>query len=110
MQSKDLEIFNEMPFFFWVKDPEGRYIWGNRAITALAKGNIIGKTDSELPWSENAEALRAADNQVLETGETQYLHEYVDESGRGKATLNVCKFIGELDGQRCTFGVSFVIE
>jgi PAS domain-containing protein len=31
MQRKDLEVFNEMPFFFWVKDEEGRYLWVNRA-------------------------------------------------------------------------------
>jgi hypothetical protein len=34
----------------------------------------------------------------------------VDESGQGKATLSVCKFVGELDGKKCVFGVSFVIE
>ena len=110
MQTGELEIFNEMPFFFWVKDPEGRYVWGNRAICELAKGDSIGKTDSELPWAGNAEALTKVDKPVLETGETRFLHEYVDDSGHGKATLNVCKFIGELDGRRCTFGISFIIN
>ncbi len=36
MQMKDLEIFNEMPFLFWVKDEDGRYLWGNKAISQLA--------------------------------------------------------------------------
>jgi PAS domain-containing protein len=110
MRIKDLEIFNEMPLFFWVKDEEGRYIWGNRAISQFAGEEMVGKTDHELPWADQADALRALDKQVLETGKARFLHEYVDESGHGKATLSVCKFVGELDGRKCAFGVSFIIE
>ena len=47
MQIKDLEVFNEMPFLFWVKDEDGRYLWGNRAISQMAKEDVIGKTDYE---------------------------------------------------------------
>ncbi|MGI9404575.1 MAG: hypothetical protein ACR2OF_08740 [Hyphomicrobium sp.] len=43
MQIKDLEIFNEMPFLFWVKEEERRYLWGNRTISQLAKENLVGK-------------------------------------------------------------------
>jgi PAS domain-containing protein len=110
MNAKDLEIFNVMPFLFWVKDEEGRYIWGNRAISEIAKQDIIGKKDAELPWAANAEALRADDKKVLETGKPIFVHEYVDDSSRGKITLSVCKFIGELDGKKHAFGISFVIE
>ena len=110
MKTHDLEIFNEMPFFFWVKDSNGRYIWANRALADLANGEIVGKTDDELPWSANAETLRNVDRQVLETGTAQFIHEYVDESGRGNVKLNVCKFVGELEGEKCAFGISFVID
>ncbi len=108
MQSSQLEIFNAMPFLFWAKDEEGRYIWGNRAIDAFAKQNVVGKTDDELPWANNAEDLRADDKEVLRTGEPVFRHEYVDRSEKGKATLSVCKFLGELDGTRCVMGVSFI--
>jgi PAS domain-containing protein len=110
MNAKDLEIFNAMPFLFWVKDEEGRYIWGNRAISKIANQDIIGKKDAELPWAANAEALRADDKKVLETGMPIFVHEYVDDSSRGKITLSVCKCIGELDGKKHAFGISFVIE
>lgn len=110
MQAKDLEIFNQMPFLFWVKDEEGRYIWGNRAIADLAGQEVVGKTDAELPWADNAEALRADDKQVMETGMPIFAHENVDKSSRGTATLNVCKFVGELDGKKHAFGISFVID
>jgi len=110
MNAKDLEIFNKMPFFFWVKDEEGKYIWANNALSELANGEIVGKTDRELPWSKNSETLRAADRQVLETGKAEFIHEYVDESDEGKITLNVCKFAEEFDGNKCAFGISFVID
>ena len=93
MQAKDLEIFNEMPFLFWVEDAEGRYIWGNQAIADLAGEQVVGKTDAELPWADNAEALRADDKQVMDTGKPIFAHEHVDRSSRGTATLNVCKFV-----------------
>ena len=110
MKSKDLEVFNDFPFLFWVKDVDGKYLWGNRAISRLAGKEIVGKTDRELPWADNADALQANDRLVFETGKPSYLHEYVDKSSRGKATLNVCKWLGELDGKTHCFGISFVIE
>ncbi len=110
MNIKDLEVFNEMPFFFWVKDEQGKYLWANQALSQFAQEEVIGKTDYDLIWAENGDALKAVDQQVLETGKTRYLHEKVDKSGHGKATLNVCKFVGQLDGKKRVFGVSFVIE
>jgi hypothetical protein len=73
----------------------------------MAKEDILGKTDHELIWADNADALRTDDKQVLETGKPLFLHEYVDKPS--KATLSVCKFVGEFDGKRCAFGVSFII-
>lgn len=110
MQSKDLEVFNKMPFYFWVKDDEGKYLWVNRALAEMAREDIIGKTDRDMGWSVDAEGLRADDKQVLETGKTLYVHEYAHVPGRGKVTLNVCKFLGEFDDRKCVFGISFVID
>ncbi len=92
MQSKDLEVFNKMPFYFWVKDEEGKYIFVNRALAEMAQQDIMGKTDCEMGWSADAEGLRGDDKKVLETGKTLYVHEYAHVPGRGKVTLNVCKF------------------
>ena len=110
MQIKDLEIFNEMPFLFWVKDAEGRHLFGNKVICDLAGEDVVGKTDHDLVWREDADALQAHDRQVLETGKTSYIHEHVRQSVHGDASLNVCKWVGDLDGQRCCFGISFIID
>lgn len=109
MQRSQLEVFDAMPFLFWAKDADGRYIWGNRTINAFARQDVAGKTDDELLWADNADALRTDDREVLRTGEPIFRHEYVDQSEKGKATLSVCKFPGELDGARCVMDVSFVI-
>jgi PAS domain-containing protein len=110
MQIKDLKIFNEMPFLFWVKDTEGRHRFGNRVICDLADEDVVGKTDHDLVGRKDADALQADDRQFLETGETSYMHEHVCQSAHGDASLNVCKWVGDLGGQRCCFGVSFIID
>ncbi len=110
MQASDLEIFNDMPFYFWVKSKDGVYLWGNTAINEFAGVPVAGKGDAELKWGANAEELRIADKEVWEKGAPDFTKEYVDRSTRGYASLNVCKFIDEFEGQRCVFGVSFVIE
>ncbi len=107
MTSKDLEIFNEMPFFFWVKDHEGTYLWVNKALQAMAEEEVVGKKDNELPWADTAVALRADDLKVLDTGEPLLVHEIVQKPNNDD--LSVCKFIGDFEGKRCAFGVSFVI-
>jgi PAS domain-containing protein len=110
MQSKDLEVFNSMPFYFWVKDEAGRYLWVNKALAKIAQQDMVGKTDRDMGWAADAEGLRADDKKVLETGKTLYIREDAHVPGRGKVTLNVCKFVGELDGRKGVFGVSFVID
>ncbi|MEB3322339.1 MAG: PAS domain-containing protein [Synechococcaceae cyanobacterium] len=99
-----------MPFLLWVKDENGYHLFGNKAICDLAGENVLGKRDNDLIWANDAEALQAHDRKVLESGKTEYLHEYVQKSSNGQATLNVCKWAGELDGQKCCFGISFVID
>ena len=110
MHSKDIEIFNEMPFLFWVKDKAGRYLWGNQTISRLAGEDIVGKTDCELIWAENAEFIRLGDKQVFDSGEPKNLQEYVADFKTGKATLNVCKWLGDFEGSQCCFGISFIVN
>jgi PAS domain-containing protein len=109
MNTKDLGIFDEMPFLFWVRDEEGRYLFANRAVLQMAGEDVSGKTDRDLIWAGDAEALRAADKRVFETGKPMFLHESANTPG-GQVTLGVCKWRGELDGKKRGFGISFVIE
>lgn len=108
MKTNDLGLFKDVPFLFWVKDEQGKYLWGNQAIDDLAKQKVAGKTDYELPWAADADGLRVADKKVMATGKPQFVHEQVQKPSG--VTLSVCKWAGELDGQKRCFGISFVIE
>ena len=46
---------------------------GNQAISKLAGENVIGKVDGDLVWAGNADALKAADQQVFESRKPTYL-------------------------------------
>ena len=109
MKREHLEILNDLPFLFWIKDEAGTYLWGNRAICRLAGEEIAGKTDRDLVWAKDAKQLQTADKQVLESNKPAYLHEYVDKSSQGGARLSVCKWADDFEGSRCCFGISFTI-
>lgn len=110
MQGKDLKIFDDMPFFFWVKDEKGRYMWANQALRKVANKEMIGKTDDDFMWSGNAASFQSADQKVQRTGDPIYHHERANLSSAGPIDLNVCKFIGDFEGKRCVFGISFSID
>lgn len=43
-----------------------------------APGQIVGKSDFELPWSAHAERLQAADRRVIETGAPEHVEEPIE--------------------------------
>lgn len=106
LQRNDLEIFNAMPVIFRVKDIEGRYLWVNQTLAKMADQEIIGKTDYELHWSNDPQALSIADQKVLETKKPLYVNETIEFPGRGKINLSVCKFAGEFEGKKCSLGIA----
>jgi len=110
MQIKDLEVFNHVPFFFWVKDQEGRYLWVNKALVQFAGEDIVCKNDYDVPWADRADTLIKVDQEVLSTGKAHCLHELVNTPEGNPVKASVCKFVGELDGNKCNFGIAFVIE
>jgi hypothetical protein len=97
------------PFYFWVKDADGIYLWGSAEMDRFAGGAVAGKTDADFgPPAESPTtlaALRADDRAVLHSDEPLYTHERIEGAGN----LSVCKWADELDGRRVTFGVSFLV-
>jgi PAS domain S-box-containing protein len=63
-------IMDNSPASIYLKDPQGRYIMGNKALEAVVRalpGGVAGKTDYDLlPW-EIADQCRASDRRVLES-------------------------------------------
>lgn len=58
--------------YHWWKDLEGRYLGCNNAVAKLlglkSPEEVIGKTDLELPWSNNAKTIIKNDQKVIDTG------------------------------------------
>ncbi|MBF0145309.1 MAG: PAS domain S-box protein [Magnetococcales bacterium] len=71
---------------FW-KDREGRYLGCNQ-LFALDSGHqssrdLLGKTDLDMPWREDAQAYRAEDQEVLSTGKARLNFERVRTTRSG---------------------------
>lgn len=107
MEAKDLTALNQMPFFFWVKDQSGKYLWVNQALAQIVPDGIVGKTDHDLIWADQAEALQAVDQEVLESGEPKHLIEQATMQGQ-VVNLSSYKFPGTFAGQKCSMGISFI--
>lgn len=72
------EVLANIPGQIYVKDRNGVYLFSNdrpEKVDSLANGHelgaqIVGKTDRDFPWKEQAETFRKNDKEVMETGET----------------------------------------
>lgn len=66
-------IINNLPGHVYWKDINSRILGCNekqfKSAGFSSKSEIIGKTDYELPWRENADDLRKTDLQVISTGQ-----------------------------------------
>jgi PAS domain S-box-containing protein/putative nucleotidyltransferase with HDIG domain len=62
-------ILDAAPQSIFVKDPSGSYVRGNRAFADVAgftdPAQVIGRADSDMPWSADAEAFRDDDSEVM---------------------------------------------
>ena len=109
MRLRDLEAFDDVPFLFWVKNRKGAYVWGNKMIRDYAGEDVAGKTDKQL-WPDDADDLWAADLQVFDTGEPTRRQEHLIAADGAQKDLHVCKWLDNLDGEPCSFGISFTYD
>ncbi|MBF0381747.1 MAG: response regulator [Magnetococcales bacterium] len=74
---------------FW-KDHDGRYLGCNRLFSEDAQASstdeIIGKTDLEMPWQEQAQMYRADDRKVLTSGKPKLNYEESQTTSYGRKT------------------------
>ncbi|MBI5343555.1 MAG: PAS domain-containing protein [Deltaproteobacteria bacterium] len=74
----------------YVKDPEGRYLLFNTAasrFTGKSPEAVIGKDDTFLFPTEEANAVMEGDRAVMDSGETRTYEEHVTTAGGEKATF-----------------------
>lgn len=75
------KIISLMPGHVYWKDKDGRYLGCNenqaKALGFKSSKEIIGKTDFDLPWKEQAQSLAKIDKEVITTEKTFTLEETV---------------------------------
>ncbi len=79
-------LFDSFPFLVSFKDRNSRFVEVNH-VYAMACGHespdqLVGKTDLDVWPSELAEAYRAGDEQVLESGKPRFVEEQVQIGGK----------------------------
>lgn len=90
-------VMNNIPQYVFWKDTSGIYLGCNenfaRAAGVENRDSIVGKTDFDLAWRrEEAEAFRANDRKVVETG--QPLHDIIElqlQANGGEAWMRTSK-------------------
>jgi two-component system cell cycle sensor histidine kinase/response regulator CckA len=99
-------ILNTVPQSIFWKDREGRYLGCNQVFADAAGLNnpaeIIGKTDFDLPWPlTEAEAYRADDRQVLESGQAKlHIIEPLQTADGARLWIDTSKLpLTDVDGQ-----------
>jgi len=110
MTAKDLEIFNQMPITFYIRDKNSRFLWANNAMQDACDQDLIGKNDEGMPWQLYREELVESDRAVFATGETYYRGDWVMEDVVNQETLRVsiCKWLDEFEGEPAVFCLGFV--
>ncbi len=72
-------LLDNFPFLVWLKDKNGRFLAVNQRMAEAAghssANQLVGKTDFDVGPGELAEAYRADDLAVMESGNTKYIVE-----------------------------------
>ena len=109
-QSRLVQSFmDNAPVVIAVKDKDGRYLAGNAAFErthGIPAHTLAGKLDQDFMAEASAQAVRAADQKVLATGELQQ-YQIPMPTTRGLRQMEAIKF-ALLDADRQPFGIGLV--
>jgi len=90
-------LINNMPDYIYIKDTEGRFIMGNRAVArvmgASTPNQLIGKTDFDFYPEELAAQYHTSEQKLLNSGQTLVDHEepLIDQSTGEQAWISTTK-------------------
>ena len=86
-------ILDSIPYLAWYKDAEGRYTMVNDAFARayhLQPDDIVGKTDFDLCAREKALEFKQSDEEVIRSGEMQFV-EQIEEFSKGQKVFETYK-------------------
>jgi len=105
-------VIDSLPQAVFWKDRDSRYLGANRRLLADAGLNsldeIVGKTDDELPWAEQAPLYQADDRAVMEHGPKLRIEEPLTRADGSRIWLRTDKLPLMRDGE--VIGVLAIYE
>lgn len=105
-------FMNNSPAVAFMKDEEGRYVYGNQTMERLFQvkmDELLGKTDFDWLPKDTAKQIRETDMGVLATGQVSELHEVVPAPS-GSCDWLTFKFpVEDATGRRLLGGVAIDI-
>lgn len=116
LRSRDLlsKIVDNIPVRVFWKDTESRYLGCNAAFAhdagSAAPEDIVGKTDLQLGWHEQAELYRADDKQVMTSGIAKLGYEEPLTGPAGKAIWIRTSKVPMLDARKQVVGMLGIYE
>ena len=76
------QFLDRIPTPIYCKNTQGIYVQCNQAARQLANQNIIGKTDFNLPWRDQAESFQSSDQLALQGQTITCLQTMTDYMGK----------------------------
>jgi PAS domain S-box-containing protein len=78
-------LLDNFPFLVWLKDDQSRFLAVNRPFAAQfgwpSAESLVGKTDFDIASQDLAEAYRADDRAILESGKSKIVEEWIEDRG-----------------------------
>jgi diguanylate cyclase (GGDEF)-like protein/PAS domain S-box-containing protein len=78
-------LLDNFPFLVWLKDAESHFLAVNQPLAAQfgwpSAESLVGKTDFDIAAPDLAEAYRADDRAVLESGRSKMVEEWIEDHG-----------------------------
>jgi two-component system sensor histidine kinase/response regulator len=79
-------LLDTFPFIVWLKDAESRFLSVNQGFAQTfgwpSPESLVGKTDLDIAPAELAQAYRADDRSVLDSGQARIVEEEIETNGR----------------------------
>lgn len=79
-----LSLLDNIPFYIWLKDREGRYVIVNKEFSEYYQSlneTLIGKTDFDICTLENADKYDATDKEVFELKKRKSYQDVTEDNG-----------------------------
>ncbi len=85
------EFIDQIPGHVFIKSIDGVYLGVNKSLENYMQLDLVGKTDLECPWKDDAPSFTRNDKEVMETKQEKCYIEKGHVPGKGLVTMATAK-------------------